>query len=652
MQIVQRELKRVCSDSFNFQRGWGWYILPVHDDAFSNKEYIEGSLHNLLCCIIHSFIIELHSLRGANGLGEFVTEPDLVDLYASPNKSILSLLDRFINIWKLVAPSNTTPVMFTNGGSDANNLLFMFAKAASIARHKTSASTEKLCRPRILWFSGIYGASRGDFAACSFLKQAFNMLEIEDLNEFQIPSPHTHYSFDENIDDVEKNRLEKCEKVALSMIELLAGKDCNIGGVFLEAILGPFGVFFFRQVFLQQLRVLCDQLGLLVFCDEVLTGGGRTGKFFGYEHYTNFEPDYITFGKGLLVAGVARVERAKRNITEPFLDGATSIADPFQILRSIQVLQTIKERNLIENAQISGRQLLAKLRKLENNSSIKVTPDKQTRGIGLLLFTKLKLNVKVATGGRMMPMLTLGSAEIEGVQLNEDFPDSDDFCSICHEEGFLLLCDGQCNKAYHPNCLGMKLAGIPKNDWFCSKECQQHRFPKDNPSHDDFNLTLFNKNPKMFKVAGSSAGNESGLGLWFRGNCKAGELLVGFGGKLGLYTNTRSCMYTILFFVNILIVVASYIVYKKNSYSKLAYAARLGISQWALDATQIREQNNFTKNPLGHMINRPNNMKKQTKNCEFYYNKKAGLLYIRSIRAINTGSSWIELFIVYNDVKI
>jgi adenosylmethionine-8-amino-7-oxononanoate aminotransferase len=101
------------------------------------------------------------------------------------------------------------------------------------------------------------------------------------------------------------------EEKSLALIEKkLRDTNLDIGAVWIETIVGHYKcLLFFRKEFLCNLRKLCDKYNVPIFCDEILTCGGRTGKPLAYQHYAGFEPDYFSFGKGLLVSGVAAVHR-------------------------------------------------------------------------------------------------------------------------------------------------------------------------------------------------------------------------------------------------------------------------------------------------------------------------------------------------------
>ena len=118
------------------------------------------------------------------------------------------------------------------------------------------------------------------------------------------------------------------------------------------------GVFYFRPEFVLRLQALARELQLPILADEVATGGGRTGKFFAYEHYPDFQPNYGAFGKGLQVAGIASVGRGPVSVARVTTLKASSEA----LYKATQTLKRIRESHLMENAVNAGNLIQKVLR--------------------------------------------------------------------------------------------------------------------------------------------------------------------------------------------------------------------------------------------------------------------------------------------------
>jgi acetylornithine/succinyldiaminopimelate/putrescine aminotransferase len=85
----------------------------------------------------------------------------------------------------------------------------------------------------------------------------------------------------------------------------------------------------------------------LLVADETLTIG-RTGKFFAYNHYKAFSPDFIIFGKGNEIAGIASCDKWTKDFNLATWRQTTLQADAVALLKSCQILNCIKQRNKID----------------------------------------------------------------------------------------------------------------------------------------------------------------------------------------------------------------------------------------------------------------------------------------------------------------
>ncbi|WP_280241863.1 aspartate aminotransferase family protein [Nocardia abscessus] len=147
-----------------------------------------------------------------------------------------------------------------------------------------------------------------------------------------------------------------------------------------EPVLGEGGYVPGNTEFFRGLRERADRHGILLVFDEIQTGFGRTGKFFGHQHF-GVRPDVITIAKGLAsgfpLSGIAAA-RELMSRAWPGSQGGTYGGNAVACAAAIATLEVIESEGLVDNAAARGAQLLRGLR----DSAVKAIGD--VRGLGLL----------------------------------------------------------------------------------------------------------------------------------------------------------------------------------------------------------------------------------------------------------------------------
>lgn len=161
----------------------------------------------------------------------------------------------------------------------------------------------------------------------------------------------------------------------------------EVAAVMVEPIQGEGGINIADVEFLQTVRQLCDENGALMILDEVQTGIGRTGKWFGYQHF-DVVPDIITMAKALgggvaIGAMMAREEVAASLV--PGKHASTFGGNALACAAGVAVIEVIEENNLLLNAVEIGRYTVEKLESLKQKYSI----IDHVRGIGLMIGVQL-----------------------------------------------------------------------------------------------------------------------------------------------------------------------------------------------------------------------------------------------------------------------
>ncbi|BFT73488.1 aspartate aminotransferase family protein [Paenibacillus sp. P36] len=163
-----------------------------------------------------------------------------------------------------------------------------------------------------------------------------------------------------------------------AMKQAITPRTCAI---FIELIQGEGGVYETDPAYIQALRTLCDEQGILLMFDEVQTGIGRTGTMFAYEHY-GVMPDVLTLAKG--IGGgfplSAMLTKEAYNLFEAGDQGGTYTGQPLAMAVGLAVVGEVLERKLPQQAAEQGAYLLQKLHGIKEQYGVT-----DIRGKGLLL---------------------------------------------------------------------------------------------------------------------------------------------------------------------------------------------------------------------------------------------------------------------------
>jgi L-lysine 6-transaminase len=163
--------------------------------------------------------------------------------------------------------------------------------------------------------------------------------------------------------------VERLEKLAISQIKSHFHENPDeICAIIIEPIQAEGGDNHFRGEFLQALRQLADENDAMLIFDEVQTGVGLTGRFWGHEHF-DVRPDLLAFGKKMQVCGMLAGRRLDEEPDNVFHVASRinstwggSLAD---MVRCERYLQIIEEDRLVDNAARVGAYLLERLQALQ-----------------------------------------------------------------------------------------------------------------------------------------------------------------------------------------------------------------------------------------------------------------------------------------------
>ena len=175
------------------------------------------------------------------------------------------------------------------------------------------------------------------------------------------------------------------EEMSLDALEALFKSDIEpsrVAALIIEPVQGEGGFYQASPSFMQSLRKICDEHGILLICDEIQTGFARTGKMFATEH-TGVEPDLMTAAKAM--AGGFPIS-AGIDAAAPGGLGGTYGGSPLGCVAGLKVLEIIESDNLCERAQEIGKLFAERLAKMRSN---KITCLGEIRNVGAMIAVEM-----------------------------------------------------------------------------------------------------------------------------------------------------------------------------------------------------------------------------------------------------------------------
>ena len=184
--------------------------------------------------------------------------------------------------------------------------------------------------------------------------------------------------------------LAGCERVSLGDLPALEQRlrGRTVAALLIEPVQGK-GVHFADAAYYRAAESLCHRYGTLLVCDEVQTGLGRTGSWWGHEHW-GIEPDIVTVAKalsggfvpvGAVVARRAIYQKVFSRLDRCIVHSSTFGRNNLAMACGLATLQVLAEEDLIRRAATVGTELLEKIRGLQRKHSL----IKEVRGLGMMI---------------------------------------------------------------------------------------------------------------------------------------------------------------------------------------------------------------------------------------------------------------------------
>lgn len=262
--------------------------------------------------------------------------------YAAEPRS--ELAEMIINL----LPDTFGKVFFTNAGADANE------NAIKIARMYTG-------RKKVFSrYRSYHGSSFGAGNLTGEPRRYPLEPGIPGFVKFFDP-----YIYREPIEFASEEEATKYYLTKLREQILYEGPD-NVAAIVMETITGSNGVIIPPEGYLPGVRKICDEFGIVMICDEVMAGWGRTGKMFAFENF-DVVPDIVTFAKGVTcgyvqLGGVAVSSKIAEYFDDHVLScGLTYSGHPLACAAGVACVNYYTKANILDNVAVSGKALAERL---------------------------------------------------------------------------------------------------------------------------------------------------------------------------------------------------------------------------------------------------------------------------------------------------
>ncbi|MDR5902896.1 aspartate aminotransferase family protein [Halomonas icarae] len=243
------------------------------------------------------------------------------------------------------APEGFHKVFFTNGGADANENAIRMARTIT-GRDKVLSS-----------YRSYHGGTGSAIVATGDFRRVPNEYARAHVHFF---TPYLYRSdfWAQNEEEESARALQHLRRV------IEAEGPGSIAAILLETIPGTAGILTPPKGYLEGVRALADEFGIVLIFDEVMAGFGRTGKWLALDHF-DVTPDLISFAKGVNsgyvpAGGVIISERISRYFDENmFFGGLTYSGHPLGMAAICGTLDAMEEEDIVGNAARIGSEVLA-----------------------------------------------------------------------------------------------------------------------------------------------------------------------------------------------------------------------------------------------------------------------------------------------------
>jgi taurine--2-oxoglutarate transaminase len=266
--------------------------------------------------------------------------------YAAPGMTTRARALASKMVAEITPHQELTKILFTLGGADANENAIKLARGYT-GRHKI-----------LTRYRSYHGATAGAMAATGDPRRVIwepNLMTgiVHFLDPYRYRSTFHRTNPDISEEDFARDYLNHLEEIIQ-----YEGPE-TIAAILMESVTGTNGIIIPPEGYMQGVRALCDKYGIVMIADEVMSGFGRTGKWFAIEHW-DVVPDIMTMAKGLTSAyaplgAVAMKPGIAAAFNEhAFESGLTYTSHPVSLAAAIANIHVMREDKIVEHAAGMG----------------------------------------------------------------------------------------------------------------------------------------------------------------------------------------------------------------------------------------------------------------------------------------------------------
>jgi len=279
--------------------------------------------------------------------------PVLVEAIKAQAEQLLTVAPGFANdarseaarLIAEVAPEHLNKVFFTNGGAEANENAVRMARLHT-GRHKVLAA-----------YRSYHGATAGAIALTGDPRRWPSEPGMPGVVRYWGPYPYRSAFF-------ARDEQEECARALAHLRDVLMVEGAHtVAAIVLETVVGTNGILVPPDGYLAGVRALCDEHGILLIADEVMSGFGRCGEWFAVDRW-GVAPDLITFAKGVNsgyvpLGGVLISDAVAATFDDrPYPGGLTYSGHPLACASAVASINVMRAEGIIDSARALGADVI------------------------------------------------------------------------------------------------------------------------------------------------------------------------------------------------------------------------------------------------------------------------------------------------------